>query len=67
MQMDPSPINGVFTLTDPIPILIWVPWECTVILLESDTLSESKSSVKAVSDKFAEIGLVETSPSLSMQ
>ena len=38
---------AVFTLTDPIPILLsihmWVLEECTVILSESDTLSESES------------------------
>ena len=40
-------IYGLFTLTDPIPILfpilLWIPYECTVILSESDTLSESES------------------------
>ena len=38
---------GVFTVTDLIPILfpilMWVPWQRTVIFTESDILSESGS------------------------
>ena len=52
-------VNASFTLTDPIPILlpilIWVPWECTVILSKSDTISECESG--SVS---APLGCVET-------